>query len=65
LPFFGITFRVAQPMVKSTPLKFFRLRTFFSQLILPKCNPSFDGDKFMSGRVCGRDALLRVRMGDQ
>jgi len=52
-------------MVKSTPLKFFRLRTFFSQLILPKCNPSFDGDKFMSGRVCGRDALLRVRMGDQ
>ena len=65
LPFFGIVFRVAQPMVKSTALKFFRLGTFLGQLILPKRNPPFDGDKFMNGRVFGRDALLRVRTDDQ
>ena len=75
LPFFGITFRVTQPMVKSPALKFFRLGTFLGQLVLPKRKPPFDGDIFTNGRRfsgevvgvpsgVGRDALPVVRCAD-
>jgi hypothetical protein len=64
-PFFGVTFRGAQAMMKSAALKFSRFGTSFGQLILPKGNPTFDGDEFMAfGRAFGREDLPVVRASD-